>query len=198
MLNMLVRSRVSIYFTLVLVFLGTMAFNGAYAANENAEGHSLVITSSHQVVASKNGHVLKVAPPLALSLKSADEFHLLSDKGFMLSGDMHYWLLVRQPSRLRRSAGYCGAGTEDYLYLLRVRRNRLSMLDSFYLQSCLSSFSIDAEKFSDFMLAMKLESSTGKVEFRQISYDRTVEKQEDVEVTPEGGRISIRKVVVKN
>lgn len=62
-----------------------------------------------------------------------------SSTGFLLGTSPATVLYARVPSNPSRSMGYCGAGQEDYLVLLGIRRQQLVLLDRLLVQSCLHS-----------------------------------------------------------
>lgn len=66
-------------------------------------------------------------------------------------------LLSRRPSQTSHPEGYCGAGSEDHLILLRYTRGQLVLLDEFLLQSCLKSITLNSDHGDDVIAALTID-----------------------------------------
>lgn len=82
-------------------------------------------------------HRLKVEAPLKALLADADAVMAAGPAGFVAGKGIGMVLVVRTPSRAGSPMGHCGAGHEDRLLLLGLQAQRLALLDSRLLQSCL-------------------------------------------------------------
>lgn len=53
------------------------------------------------------------------------------------------WFLVKFPSKPRTHSGYCGSGTEDYIYLTNLKKETTVYSDKFLIRSCLLSIEVN-------------------------------------------------------
>lgn len=90
-------------------------------------------------------------------------------RSLVLDGDEFLWLFIRVPSRDSQGKGYCGAGTEDYLYLFNIKKRDLRKIAQFRLQSCLKNLSIGIDELEDIKESSKIsfDQKTGIIEFIQ-------------------------------
>lgn len=80
---------------------------------------------------------------LKLELKQANAEHI-GTKPFLINDQVYGWILIRKPSKQKSfGKGLCGAGTEDYIALVRIDRSALIYVDKTLAQSCLGSLQID-------------------------------------------------------
>lgn len=78
-------------------------------------------------------------------------------------------LIARFPSAPDRPMGRCGAGFEDYAYLLRVTAGAADVLDRVMLQSCLESVSIESDAPEDPLRRLRKEQHNGVLRFVRSS-----------------------------
>lgn len=78
-------------------------------------------------------------------------------------------LLIRTPSKLPRSTGYCGAGLEDHAVLMLHNNGKLNYLDSFVLQSCLTSLTLDTEFPNDLKKSIKFDGPRHGISFKWLN-----------------------------
>ena len=90
-------------------------------------------------------------------------------RSLILDGDEFLWLFIRVPSRDAQGKGYCGAGTEDYLYLFNIKRSDFRKVAQFRLQSCLKNLSIGIDELEDIKESSKIsfDQKTGIIKFMQ-------------------------------
>lgn len=89
---------------------------------------------------------LKWSPALKRAIATADDVFVAGATAFEQEGRTYFYLVTQEPSRENRSAGYCGAGTEDVLRLIEMTTKpplRLIEQDKLLLQSCLESLELD-------------------------------------------------------
>lgn len=77
--------------------------------------------------------------------------------------------IARIPSKPLQSTGYCGAGHEDHLILLRYEENKLVLLDNFLLQSCLKSIVLDNDGDADILKSLTIDQENHAIRFRWIN-----------------------------
>ena len=92
----------------------------------------------------------RLTPKIRQLIKKADDYFFVGNKGFIEKNEPLLVLVIQTPSRQNRSAGACGAGTEDTACILRYNKktNYLEPTDSLLIQSCLNSFSINNDSGS--------------------------------------------------
>jgi hypothetical protein len=114
-------------------------------------------------------------------LRKADDIKSVAYAKF-LTGD-RFVILARVPSRPEnRGMGYCGAGYEDYLLLVELRKRTLLLRDQFLLQSCLKEriiYGINGERDPIKLMSRKVDGSfsfrwesDGEDETRTLAVDR--------------------------
>ena len=74
-------------------------------------------------------------------------------------------VLSREPSRQNRSSGFCGAGYEDFLLLIEVKKKQVVLADKFLLQSCLESILLDVNEGEDPLRAIALDKVKSTITF---------------------------------
>lgn len=92
----------------------------------------------------------RLTPKIRQLIKKADDYFFVGHQGFNEKDQLLLVLVIQTPSRQNRSAGACGAGTEDTAYILKYNKktNYLEPTDSLLIQSCLNSFSINNDSGS--------------------------------------------------
>jgi hypothetical protein len=118
----------------------------------------------------------------------------------MLDTTEFIWLFVRVPSRDSQGKGYCGAGTEDYVYLFSIKHESLNTIKEFQVQSCLKNFSIGVDEEKDINEQNKIffDKTTGVIEFVQdfVSADEVTSKK--IKLVPSKSGIRISEETLKN
>ena len=77
--------------------------------------------------------------------------------------------IARIPSKSPQSTGYCGAGYEDHLILLRYEEKKIVLLDDFLLQSCLKSIVLDNDGDADILKSLTIDQENHAISFRWIN-----------------------------
>ncbi|MEO6590481.1 MAG: hypothetical protein ABIP06_14380 [Pyrinomonadaceae bacterium] len=127
---------------------------------------NLQIKYSEKNVAAKNNHKsLKIEKALKTHLRDTDELVFLI-KINNLKKKNQFLILSREPSRKNRGAGFCGAGYEDFIFLIEVKENSLSILDKFLLQSCVKSIFLEPESIDDPLKGISLDQTKSLITFR--------------------------------
>jgi len=81
----------------------------------------------------------------------------------------YFVFIARIPSKSPQSTGYCGAGYEDHLILLRYEGKKIVLLDDFLLQSCLKSIVLDNDGDADILKSLTIDYENHAIGFRWIS-----------------------------
>jgi hypothetical protein len=135
--------------------------------------------------------------PIYLDAKSKAIFaqmqsiSVVSDKTFLKESSQYFWAFIRFPSNEHSRNGYCGAGTEDYLYLFHLKKDRLLVMDGYLAQSCLKSFSIDVDGIEDLKSNVDFDAGTGSLYFIQTGIRNGVSYEKSVTLIASGLRIEI-------
>jgi hypothetical protein len=138
-----------------------------------------------------NGHKLKIDRALAKRLSAADEAAVLPADLVLKNGARAKWLVLRTPSRLRGDAGFCGAGHEDRLLLLRANSENVRVTGEFLVQSCLSSISMDVDQLNELIAALNQDPHSGDFVFQQSVSSETQSFRRDVRIKIENGRLKV-------
>ena len=101
------------------------------------------------------------------------------------------WLLVREASRARGDAGFCGAGHEDHLLLIKVTKSIGSAIDDFLVQSCLKSVSMEMDQFNELMVAISIDEQTRQLSLQQTVSSDTDSFRQDVRIEVTSGRMNV-------
>lgn len=81
-------------------------------------------------------------------------------------------ILVREPSRPgAMGKGYCGAGYEDYLLLIEIRKHELILRDQLLLQSCLKSIAMLIDQGDDTPYNGLSREKDGSLSYRLVDDD---------------------------
>lgn len=140
--------------------------------------------SSNRVIAKSSEKspqiTFRISPDLQTFLSEADESKFIfkvpsKEKNLFI-------VLAREPSRKNRSAGYCGAGYEDYLLLVEAQKNRLLISDKFLIQSCYKSLLLDSDNGDDPINALSLDAEKSTITYRLVGDDE--ETKRIIHVTP--------------
>jgi hypothetical protein len=126
------------------------------------------IEASRKIVVTQANHVLstKIDPSLAKHLKLAEEINLIFSNPITQPKNQLFVVLVREPSKNPQGTGFCGAGLEDYLLLIEVSSEKISILDKLLLQSCLTSQELASDQGSNPLKAMRIDASKKSLTYR--------------------------------
>lgn len=102
------------------------------------------------------------------------------------------WLVVRASSRSKGYAGFCGAGHEDRLVLVAVSASEARELGEFLAQSCLSSISMDVDRFDELLGKLVQDPKTGWLEFEQSLANEIDAYRQEVKIQVVDRRIKVR------
>ena len=91
---------------------------------------------------------MKVDAKLKHGIRQSTDFFFVGQHAFFDSTGFYALMIVQTPSKKSLGQGFCGAGTEDYLYLLELNIDQLKVLirDSLILQSCLKNISLNEDE----------------------------------------------------
>lgn len=103
------------------------------------------------------------------------------------------WLLLREASRARGDASFCGAGHEDHLLLIKVTKSVGMVMDDFLAQSCLKSISMDMDQFNELIDAINIDEQAGQLSLQQSISCETDSFRQDVRLDVISGRVRVSK-----
>lgn len=101
------------------------------------------------------------------------------------------WLLLREASRARGDAGFCGAGHEDHLLLFKVTKSVGVVREDFLVQSCLQSISMNVDQFNELMGAIGIDEQTGQLSLQQLISGDTESFRQAVRLQVISGRVKV-------
>jgi hypothetical protein len=101
------------------------------------------------------------------------------------------WLLVREASRARGDAGFCGAGHEDHLLLIKVTKSVGTAIDDFLAQSCLKSINMGMDQFDESMGAISIDEQARQLSLQQTVSSGTDSFRQDVRLEVTSGRMKV-------
>ncbi|RFP19312.1 hypothetical protein D0T23_05925 [Duganella sp. BJB475] len=78
-------------------------------------------------------------------------------------------MLISTPSTIPRSTAHCGAGLEDHAVLMLNKNGKQNYVDSFLLQSCLTSLVLDTEFPYDLKKSIKFEGPARGISFKWLN-----------------------------
>lgn len=149
--------------------------------------HSISATEISLNLEPQNGKSIKIAiknntsrvtydgEALSLDFESKKIFSLsnaisvVGTRSLILDGGEFIWLFIKVPSRDSQGKSYCGAGSEDYLYLFNIKKRNFNKVAQFRVQSCLKNLSIGIDELTDIKKSNKIlfSQETGTIEFVQ-------------------------------
>ncbi len=130
------------------------------------EGNRVKARVAHDSVGSPaRSHVVSLDKPLQTRLRRATELVVLAGRGFTDDGRTFFILGVATPSVQTPGAGFCGAGTEDFLLLIewKDKPRRLELRDPLQVQSCLQSMVLASDQGSDLLVVLHGVDDPAKV-----------------------------------
>lgn len=155
------------------VLLGVLlAACAATAVRDQAERETTISVSEGQVRLNESAtgasYVLRgeIATP---ALSQAGEAWFLPAAAPHSLAPGERLLIARFPSAPGTPLGYCGAGSEDYAYLLRMGAGSAEVLDRVMLQSCLESVLIESDGAGDPLRRLGNQTVGGVLQFLRSS-----------------------------
>ena len=111
-------------------------------------------------------HAVSVSPEVQAFIRRSDGLRfLLADPNAATGLAM---MISTVPSTATGGTGYCGAGNEDHVVLLRKTDNTIFLADRYLLQSCLRSITLDADNPEDVMTGLSLDRAAFAVTFKLL------------------------------
>lgn len=85
------------------------------------------------------GKIMMLDKTLNKEWKQINKGFAVTDVPFLIDSSKLLWLVIKLPSKPNSlGRGLCGAGTEDYFYLVRLQGKTLSYVDKFLGRGCLA------------------------------------------------------------
>lgn len=130
------------------------------------------------------GTLLKLDRKLQKDFYLLDDAFVIEQMPFYLNKKKYIWLVVKIPSKPKSlGQGYCGAGTEDYLYMVEYDGAKLTYVDRFLVRSCLNNIEVghgeDLQKKH-----IKVVTADRAVQFTQHRFEHSKELIKQVTLIP--------------
>jgi len=159
-------------------------------------GHDWKVSTGKQGVIEVDGNPIRIGRTLKTTLRKVEAAAFLPlDFG---GGPLQSWrwLLVREASRARGDVGFCGAGHEDHLLLIKVTKSVGIAVDDLLAQSCLKSISMDMDQFNELTGAISIDEQARRLSLQQTVSSDTDSFRQDVRIEVTSGRmnVAVRKV----
>ena len=128
---------------------------------------------------------------LSKDFRLIDDASLITPKFILEDKKSYLWLFVQLPSKPNSfGKGYCGSGSEDYIYLLKLEAPKLKYVDRFMARSCLDNIDIDeGEDITTNNLPLVVSENV--LEFSQTYYDVKKLRIRQVRLVPSPAQIRI-------
>jgi hypothetical protein len=155
-------------------------------------GHDWKVLVGKQAAVKVDRKQVRVERSLQARLRHAEAASFLPlDLGAGSTESSWRWLLVREASRVRGDAGFCGAGHEDHLLLVKVTKSVGTAIDDFLAQSCLKSISMDMDQFNELMSAISIDKQARQLSLQQAVSSDTASFRQDVRIEVISGRMNV-------
>ena len=143
-----------------------------------------VNTFKHPASFSLNGRRLGLDKKLKSDFYLVDSVFVLNEVPFEVNGKKFFWFVVKHPSKPQSfGKGFCGAGTEDYLYLIGFADAKLSYVDRLLVRSCLNNIEVGhGEDLGKEQLVF--EQKNGIVKFSQRRVNESKTSVDELTLTP--------------
>lgn len=138
-----------------------------------------------------NGKQIRVDQALQGRLRRAETATFLPLDLDTSSIESWRWLLVREPSRGRGDVGFCGAGHEDHLLLVKVAKSVVRAVDDFLAQSCMKSISMDMDQFEELLGAINIDAQRKQLILNQSIASETDSLRREVNIAVVKHRIKV-------
>ena len=155
--------------------IGLMPAHAAIDAAIGSDGQLRVDMQHSRVIAQMAAPAkrpLRVDPPLANEIRSAQAFFAVGRRAFVQ--DNATWLLIvtQTESRANHAAGACGSGTEDTLRLVEVdmAKGRLVERSNLLLQSCLTGLSLNDDSGRSLQEALEAASDPSHLRLAWLNH----------------------------
>ena len=148
-----------------------------------------VNTFKHPASFSLNGGQLKLDKKLKRDFYLVDSAFILNVVPFEMNAGKYFWLVAKLPSKPKSfGKGFCGAGTEDYIYLIGFGDAKLVYVDRMLTRSCLNNIEVGhGEDLGKEQFAF--EQNTGTVKFSQRRINETRTTVDELTLTPTSHKI---------
>ncbi|WP_230178214.1 hypothetical protein [Aquabacterium sp. CECT 9606] len=161
-----------------------------HAAGANA-GHEWQVSAGKVAAIAVDGRQLRIDRSLTLMLRRAEAAAFLPLEFNGSPAKSWRWLLVREPSKARGSASFCGAGYEDRLLLVEVAKSTGKVVGQFLAQSCLNSISMDIDQFDELLAAIGIEEQNGRLTLEQSISSDAGSARKNVQIDVSSGRMKV-------
>lgn len=143
-----------------------------------------VNTFKHPASFSLNGSQLRLDRKLESDFYLVDSVFVLNEVPFEVNGEKYFWFVAKRPSKPQSfGKGFCGAGTEDYLYLIGFADAKLVYVDRLLVRSCLNNIEVGyGEDLGKEQLVF--EQKNGIVKFSQRRVNESKTSVEELTLTP--------------
>lgn len=176
---------------LVFLLWLTLLYSAPQANGEIETNNEIKIDKYKRPVAfSIKGTLLKLDKKLQKDFYLVEDAFVFEKMPFLLNKKKYIWLVVKIPSKPKSlGQGFCGAGTEDYLYLAGYTGTQLSYVDRFLVRSCLNNIEVghgeDLEKKH-----LKVLRTDNAIQFTQHRFEKSKELLSQVTLIPRPRNIS--------
>lgn len=155
--------------------------------------HDWSVLVGKQAVVKIDGKQARVAQSLQTRLHRAEAAAFLPLELVGGPASSLRWLLVREASRVRGDAGFCGAGHEDHLLLIKITKSVGVVMDDFLAQSCLKSISMDIDQFNELIDAISIDETARQLSLQQSIPGETDSFRQEVRLEVVSGRVKVSK-----
>lgn len=182
LLNNLIRA----WFGLVLQLA---ICHAAYAGTS----HDWNVLIGKQAVVKIDGKQVRIERSLQARLRRAEAASFLPLELASGPANSWRWLLLREASRARGDASFCGAGHEDHLLLIKITKPVGVVMDDFLAQSCLKSISMDIDQFNELIDAISIDETARQLSLQQSISGETDSFRQEVRLEVVSGRVKVSK-----
>lgn len=117
---------------------------------------------------------LRADNALSRATQQATTLFVLGGRSFDIDGQRYMVLATSRPSTNTNGHGYCGAGTEDELLLVRwvPQQHLLKLQDSMLVQSCLQSITLASDQGTQLEAALGQPSQLDPLELTWLTHPK--------------------------
>ncbi|MFT4247478.1 MAG: hypothetical protein QM581_05475 [Pseudomonas sp.] len=135
----------------VLLFSVLHSLHAAELKSAFPDGTQVNIPAGNSYFTRKSRHnskknITRADAALLQKLLKASETFVLSKKIFNIYDSPAFAIVIRIASAPDKPEGYCGAGYEDYILLIKIDGHVARLQDSLLVQSCLKSISLVSDR----------------------------------------------------
>lgn len=176
-----------------LVILCNFSFANSETKNQTINNDEKIIIDSYKIPAQLTLGKTK----LRLDKTLKKNFSLINGamqiaQLITLSDQKHYvWLLVQIPSKPNSFGhGYCGAGSEDYVFLVSLINSQLKYVDKFLARSCLTNIEInEGQDITD--KNIPISAIGNSLTFTQMIYKENQQYSRQIKLEPLSNKIQV-------